>query len=256
MTNGGGGRTEAEYASEMAVKLVEAHCQGLLLQRSGGGEKISALGGDSEEEAETEGFEEEENGDGGEVDVEEEEEAFSIKPDSMVLSYSPWKRDLAPTLGNQPVLVVGDPMEKVMAAAKHQGFNKAMHISEYDAKHPLLNPLSTCEKSGAVPGGAEGQRWNENFKAVLVFTDPSDVFQSLQLITDLLLSSQPGLVEVEGPQHKLPIYFSNPDVLWKTQFPFPRFGQGAFRLALEAVFVARLQSLGVSERGVQEHLSR
>ena len=83
----------------------------------------------------------------------------------------------------------------------------------------------------------------------------------------MLLSSKPGIVEVEPtrlfgrhetqrpeePQEPLgegdeeeggdedddgggvPVYFSNPDLLWKTQHPFPRFGQGAFRIALEAV---------------------
>jgi len=33
--------------------------------------------------------------------------------------------------------------------------------------------------------------------------------------------------------HRIPVYFSNPDLLWKTQYRFGRFGQGAFRLALE-----------------------
>ena len=89
----------------------------------------------------------------------------------------------------------------------------------------------------------------------------------------MLLSSKPGIVEVEptrlfglhkaqrtepreplgegqeddegGGEGGVPVYFSNPDLLWKTQHPFPRFGQGAFRIALEAVYKARLEALGL-----------
>ena len=93
----------------------------------------------------------------------------------------------------------------------------------------------------------------------------------------MLLSSKPGIVEVEPtrlfgrdktqrtPQEPLeegdegdgdgggvPVYFSNPDLLWKTQHPFPRFGQGAFRIALEAVYKARLEALGLLRSDDQE----
>ena len=30
----------------------------------------------------------------------------------------------------------------------------------------------------------------------------------------------------------VPVYFSNPDLLWATDYPAPRFGQGAFAAAL------------------------
>lgn len=49
-----------------------------------------------------------------------------------------------------------------------------------------------------------------------------------QIVIDVLLSPKPGEVEFDVA-HNIPIYFSNPDLLWKTQYPFGRFGQGAFR---------------------------
>lgn len=35
------------------------------------------------------------------------------------------------------------------------------------------------------------------------------------------------------------LVFCNPDLLWRANYPTPRFGQGAFRIALEAVLKAR-----------------
>ena len=34
---------------------------------------------------------------------------------------------------------------------------------------------------------------------------------------------------------KVKLYFSNSDLLWANEFPTARFGQGAFRTALEAL---------------------
>ena len=37
----------------------------------------------------------------------------------------------------------------------------------------------------------------------------------------------------------MPIYFSHADLLWGNDFSVARLGQGAFRVALEAVFKVR-----------------
>ncbi len=37
-------------------------------------------------------------------------------------------------------------------------------------------------------------------------------------------------------QQHIPFYFSNPDFLWANEFPLPRFGQGAFKTALKAMW--------------------
>jgi ribonucleotide monophosphatase NagD (HAD superfamily) len=176
MTNGGGGRTEEQYAAELSSKLNAASA----VEGAGGGVSVAAS--------------------------------------NMVLSYSPWRQDLA-ALRDQPVLVVGDPAGPVVAAAKAFGWTKAMHISEYAAKHPLMNPFK--HDNTAVQ---DGNAWDEGFAAVCVFTDPLNFFEALQICSDVLLSSRPGITEVERG-HAIPIFFSNPDLLWKTQHPFGRFGQ-------------------------------
>ena len=207
MTNGGGGRIEEEYAAEMSTKLTEAEAEALPMVHGG-----TAAG------------------------------AVAVDAAHMVLSYSPWRLDLA-ELVDKPVLVVGDPAERVMDVARHYGFTKAMHISEYDARHPLMNPFKHDNTKMEV----SWEDWSEGFAAICVFTDPLNFFEALQICTDVLLSSRPGEVEVE-PAHKIPIYFSNPDLLWKTQYPHGRFGQGAFRIALEALYKARLEVLGVVDK--------
>jgi len=98
------------------------------------------------------------------------------------------------------------------------------------------------------------ERWDEGIKGIFVYNDPENLSMALQIIIDVLLSSRPGEVEYEE-DHLIPIFFSNPDLLWKTQYPFGRFG-GAIRLALEALYVARLQSLGVNQSSVARRLEQ
>ncbi|GAB5360172.1 hypothetical protein AAMO2058_000604700 [Amorphochlora amoebiformis] len=174
-----------------------------------------------------------------------------VTPERMILSYTPFNKDLE-HLKNEPVLVVGS--RRVIDLANHYGFRKSMHMSEYTCKHPLMNPFgqSGLEKDDCVINMSR-EEWEEDFKAVLVFTDPEDFFEGIQVITDVLLSSRPGEVEYE-PKRRIPVVFSNPDLLWKTQYPHSRFGQGAFRLALEACYRARLDSLGLSKEEIEVRL--
>eukprot|EP00467_Chlorarachnion_reptans_P008279 CAMPEP_0114521370 /NCGR_PEP_ID=MMETSP0109-20121206/20148_1 /TAXON_ID=29199 /ORGANISM="Chlorarachnion reptans, Strain CCCM449" /LENGTH=466 /DNA_ID=CAMNT_0001702467 /DNA_START=180 /DNA_END=1580 /DNA_ORIENTATION=+ len=171
--------------------------------------------------------------------------------DQMVLSYSPFATHLN-HVKDEPVLIVGCP--RAMNAARQQGFKKAMHLSEYTRRHDTMNPFSKagCEKDDQVLGDGK-ERWNENFQAILVYTDPSDFFEALQVLTDVLLSSRPGEVEYER-NHRIPIVFSNPDLLWKTQYANARFGQGAFRLSLEACYKARMQAMGIDEDEIKSRL--
>eukprot|EP00470_Lotharella_oceanica_P003915 CAMPEP_0170172240 /NCGR_PEP_ID=MMETSP0040_2-20121228/5479_1 /TAXON_ID=641309 /ORGANISM="Lotharella oceanica, Strain CCMP622" /LENGTH=471 /DNA_ID=CAMNT_0010412803 /DNA_START=50 /DNA_END=1465 /DNA_ORIENTATION=+ len=210
MTNGGGGRTEDEYAAEINSKLYSVEKNKLTKKR---------------------------------IDY--------VGEDQMVLSYTPFNTDFA-HLKDKSVLVVGSP--RCEDLAKHYGFKKAMHLTRYSCKHPLMNPFgpSGCEKDDCVVETGP-ELWDENFEAVLVFTDPSNFFEGIQLITDVLLSSRPGEVEFE-PDRRIPVVFSNPDLLWKTQYPHARFGQGAFRLSLEACYRARLQQFGMSPQEVEERL--
>jgi len=218
MTNGGGGRTEQQYAAEMTKKIAEA---------------------DSKESQH-------------DSDSTTMPRHPVITEDQMVLSYTPFKTHLQ-HLKDKPVLIVGNP--RALNVARYYGFTKAVHLSEYTRKHPTLNPFqkSGCEKDQLIVKSEGKEEWSEAFEAILVFTDPGDFFEGIQVITDLLLSSRPGEIEYEL-NHRIPIIFSNPDLLWKSQFANSRFGQGAFRLSLEACYKARMQALGLSDDEISSRL--
>jgi ribonucleotide monophosphatase NagD (HAD superfamily) len=60
---------------------------------------------------------------------------------------------------------------------------------------------------------------------------------SVQVATDVILSG--GIIG--GPydyelKQKVELVFCNPDLVWKSDFPRSRFGQGAFKTAFQAVF--------------------
>lgn len=61
-------------------------------------------------------------------------------------------------------------------------------------------------------------------------------YRDLQLTVDVLTGGGViGCAPVQGAP-PVPIFFSNPDLLWANEHPAPRFGQGAFKAALEALY--------------------
>ena len=47
-----------------------------------------------------------------------------------------------------------------------------------------------------------------------------------------------GRSEPPAGGHPVPLYYSNPDIIYANEFPAPRFGQGCFAAALDAVYAA------------------
>ena len=230
-TNGGGGRTEAGYAREMTKML-----RGDVFDcapRSEGRKKFSA----------------------SDYPIEE------IMAHQMVLSYSPFGE--LEHLKMKNVLIVGTP--SVKDAAKAMGFKNAISITEYARRHPRMDPYATVHMSKAGTGcnsllcenleicnaleftaqeeeeKEEEETWDP-IDAIFVMSEPGHFAQALQICTDVLLSPQPGLAEISEVQ--TPIFFSNPDFLWRGEFPNNRFGTGAFIMALRLVYKERLLSLG------------
>ena len=87
--------------------------------------------------------------------------------------------------------------------------------------------------------------------AILVFHDPRDWALDIQIVLDLLLSEQ-GVLGTVSPRNGNPkfpnngwqqdgqpsVYFSNPDLLWASDYHLDRLGQGGFCYALTGVFRA------------------
>lgn len=98
---------------------------------------------------------------------------------------------------------------------------------------PIYNPSSTSPTHLTI-------------SSVFVFADPRDWALDIQLITDILLSRggvvgttrSCSLAGQENPASLVPLYFSNPDLQWASQYHLPRLGQGGFKAAFMGVWEA------------------
>jgi len=76
----------------------------------------------------------------------------------------------------------------------------------------------------------------------------SDAAVPVQILCDLIQSNGivggPYVSPEERTTAPVELVFCNPDLLWRSDFPRPRFGQGAFREAFQAVYKARHSSSG------------
>jgi len=224
VTNGGGGLTEEVYGAHLK-------------------EKVLAAGG----------------GSSGDIELPSAER--------MILSYTPWESQLVPGLVDKRVLLVGDPAEKVKEVAATYGLKHAVHYSDYARAHPSINPFrvareagtshtavanTTVVKTAAKPATKDDAE--EPFAAILVMCDPYEWYEALQISIDVLCSPTPLSLEFDPTAAPMPIHFSNPDFLSKFEHPFPRFAQGAFKVALMALYKARLRALRVPEEGISERI--
>jgi len=231
VTNGGGGLTEAAYGSSMTTKIAGA----------ANADKPTVIG-----------------------------------PERMVLSYTPWKTMLANDLADSRVLLIGDPREKVLEVAHSYGLTYATHYQDYAIKNDTINPFRAAKAGGTshtavavasakesfsgkakagTPGRAASPAAEVPFAAILVMCDPYEWYEAHQAAVDVLCSPTPLSLEYDAHAPPMPIHFSNPDVLWKSEHPFPRFGQGAFKLALRALYTERLRFLRVPAETIDERIA-
>lgn len=235
VTNGGGGLTEETYGTHLKEKVVAA--------------------GDAKSVT-------------GELAVPEAKR--------MVLSYTPWESQLCPDLADKKVLLVGDPKAKVLEVAASYGLKKAVHYSDYAVQNPTVNPFRAAMEAGtshtAVANATKsplGKRTQSQmtlseaaekeckdpFSSILVMCDPYLWYEAIQVSVDVLCSPTPLKLEYDPHAAPMPIHFSNPDFLSKFEHPYPRFAQGAFKVALRALYEAKLRALRVPEETIGEKLA-
>ena len=79
-----------------------------------------------------------------------------------------------------------------------------------------------------------------NIEAIMVFSDSRDYATDMQIIMDLLRSENGRFhtVAKDPVSQRIPIYFSQGDMLCPTEHPIPRMSQGTFRIGLEAMYKA------------------
>ncbi|KAK9914891.1 hypothetical protein WJX75_001967 [Coccomyxa subellipsoidea] len=166
----------------------------------------------------------------------------NVRENQVVLSHTPF-RSLAKSLGSKPVLVAG--VGSVAEVAREYGFKHVLTTT--DIAHALHKAVPFWKNSPGHEAPAPGECPVRNLAlgsakrpiaAILVFKDPADWYLDLQIMTDVILGGGvPGRWKPRvADRASVPVYFSNPDLLWATDFPAPRFGQGAFAAALRTLY--------------------
>ncbi|KIY50389.1 HAD-superfamily hydrolase [Fistulina hepatica ATCC 64428] len=137
------------------------------------------------------------------------------------------------------VLVLGGRLNEMREVAEQYGFQQVYTTLDVLAWNPSVWPfrsLSEAEREAARPVDFS----QTPISAVLVFHDPRDWALDVQVLCDIVQSGGiiggPHLPRSNQTANPVDIIFCNPDLIWRTDFPRPRLGQGAFREAFLAVY--------------------
>ncbi|KAG8893338.1 hypothetical protein FRB99_002040 [Tulasnella sp. 403] len=169
----------------------------------------------------------------------------SIGPSQLVQAHTVLKK-LKDKYADRPVLVLGGRGHKAREVLESYGFSEVYISLDILAWDPSIWPfhiLTDFEKSIVKTKDFS----NIAFDAVIVIYDPLDWAMDLQITCDLLRSRskvfrQPykttGELSGPTPTNNVDLIFCSPDLLWKSDYPLTRFGQGAFKEAVQAAFKA------------------
>ncbi|KAK4057079.1 hypothetical protein OIO90_001979 [Microbotryomycetes sp. JL221] len=153
-------------------------------------------------------------------------------------------RALTKQYADKPVFVIGGLHDRCRKVAEDYGFKHVYIPADVLAWDPSIWPfhkLTEREKT-YIKTGVDFS--NINFAAVLVFHDTFDYGRDIQLLTDLV-KAQKGVFGTHKDlaqtpmwtrENSIPVYFSNPDLLWGNEFSQPRHGQGVFQESCAAVY--------------------
>jgi HAD superfamily hydrolase (TIGR01456 family) len=138
------------------------------------------------------------------------------------------------------VLVVGGKNYQCREVAKQYGFKDIVVPNDIVASQPTLSPLKEFFTAEQRATSTPRDFSKVKIDAILVFSDSRDYATDLQIIMDLLQSENGVLgTKAKDPiSQRIPIYFSQGDLLCPTEHPSPRMSQGTFRIALEAIYKA------------------
>lgn len=137
------------------------------------------------------------------------------------------------------VLVVGGEGYRCREVAEKYGFKDIVVPNDIVAWDPTIAPyrvFTDAERATSNPRDFS----KINIEAIMVFSDSRDYATDMQIIMDLLQSKN-GLLHTRASDpisERIPIYFSQGDLLCPTEHFTPRMSQGAFRIGLEAMYKA------------------
>jgi HAD superfamily hydrolase (TIGR01456 family) len=138
----------------------------------------------------------------------------------------------------QTVLVVGGENYQCREVAKAYGFKDIVVPNDIIASQPTISPLKEFFTAEQRATSSPRDFSKVKIDAILVFSDSRDYATDLQIIMDLL-QSEDGVLGTRAKDpvsQRIPIYFSQGDLLCPTEHPYPRMSQGTFRIALETIY--------------------
>jgi len=154
------------------------------------------------------------------------------------------------------VLIVGKHYQKIKEVAASYGFKRAVTVEELHLSWPHLYPdmppveLPPAEVPAAIEDNNNdcgGQAQGNEIAAVLLMTDPLLWGRELQIVCDVLRAKRGNVAaacntSIDGGsstpfvQH-VQVHNACADFTYAAKWPVARFGCGAFRLALERLWL-------------------
>eukprot|EP00466_Bigelowiella_natans_P020744 jgi/Bigna1/89553/estExt_fgenesh1_pg.C_510104 len=146
-----------------------------------------------------------------------------IEESQIVLGHTPM-RSLRQKHSDDSVLVVGKHYEKLSPILHEYGIKNTITTEEYHQARP--NSYSDLKAEG-------GERMAEEpdikgIQAIFCMNDPLYWGRDLQIMYDVVVDSA----------HQVPIYSACADLLYSSDYHHPRFGNGSFRHAFNALYEA------------------
>ncbi|WWC93698.1 TIGR01456 family HAD hydrolase [Kwoniella sp. B9012] len=183
---------------------------------------------------------------GGGVPDEERRAALSselgiqLTENQLVQSHTPIK-EYVDKYRDKPVLVLGGKGESCRRVAESYGLKHSYIPQDIIAWKPSI--WDRTELTDEERGFVRPEDFSQiPFSAALMFHDSHDWGRDITLILDLMSSNQ-GIFGTRREGHDradvkgdVELVFSNADVEWRSDWPIPRLGQGAFRLSLESIY--------------------
>lgn len=161
-------------------------------------------------------------------------------------------------LKDKAILVTGGDGERCRKVAEDYGFKNVIIPADIITSCPSLWPFTSPQSYssyarpiplpiynpslGKLPSPSiPGQNDYLQIHSIFIFNDPRDWALDTQILLDILLSDS-GILGTQSLdlQHarQVPLFFSNPDLHWASQYHLPRLGQGGFQAAFKGVWDA------------------
>ncbi|GAQ90190.1 Haloacid dehalogenase-like hydrolase (HAD) superfamily protein [Klebsormidium nitens] len=158
-----------------------------------------------------------------------------VSEEQVILGHTPFK-NYVDRYRDQRVLSVGKgDTKKVMEA---YGFRHVVPMEEYVHEFPDIDPLAPYGPSARQTEARNPPDLppEHRIAAVFVVSDPVNWGRDIQVLCDVLRSGGfPGHADTPHPP-QVPLFLAADDFEYQAMFPVPRFGMGAFRIALESLF--------------------